>query len=159
VIGGLVSLTPLYNLFAYFLQILDVAAEPGCLFAQQHAFDRQPLAAALPLHHHLCSARDAALWWQIQLWRDSRKASHKLWLFLRLAAHCLSGRGSILCFIVFCSYCLVHVFIHTFGKFIWHPIKKYARNCSQSHHGEKDQFWAACRAKACNSLVAVTSLR
>ena len=51
-------------------------------------------------------------------------------------------------------------FIHSF---IWKidimSFKKLTERCSQTNHGEKDRFYAACRAKACYALVAIESIR
>ena len=52
------------------LQVLGILAQPSSISTEQHAVNRQPPPAALPLHRHLRSARDAAVRWQVQLQSD-----------------------------------------------------------------------------------------
>lgn len=49
------------------VQVLELPAEPGGLAAEQYAFHRQLAAAALPLHRHLRSARNATVRRKVQL--------------------------------------------------------------------------------------------
>ena len=73
-------------------QILELPVQPGGLPAKLSTLHRFPVAPALPLHHHFLPARHAALWREIQLWRDP---TQHLWQLPPVSAHSVSGNDAV----------------------------------------------------------------
>lgn len=76
------------------LQALGCFVWPGQLAAKLHESHLLSPASALPLPHHLCLAGNAAVWRQIQLWRNSDEEEY-FWLVPSGSAHLFPGDSLI----------------------------------------------------------------